>query len=153
MRKILNGLMGYNLVVAWLVGISSIVLTLYFWFETETFMYVYLISGLLSFSFFYSISYIIKFLIKLGDKNELFNDNEDTKVVDNETKNDSEIELKGTGKKYEKYTNREKKIYSDYNDYPIEKLKKMVKNSSEWMPDVINVVSDIIVEKQTSHNN
>jgi hypothetical protein len=49
---------------------------------------------------------------------------------------------------YQDYNSRQRKIYKDYNVYLTETLFEMVKESDKYLPEVMEVVNDILVERK-----
>jgi hypothetical protein len=47
------------------------------------------------------------------------------------------------------YNSRQKKIYRDYNIYPDERLLEIVKNTEAYIPEVIDVIKDILSERHS----
>ena len=45
------------------------------------------------------------------------------------------------------YNSRQRKIYKDYNTYSTENLLGIIKNRIEYIPEVINVIYDILSER------
>lgn len=50
------------------------------------------------------------------------------------------------------YNSRQRKIYKDYNIYSTDNLLGIIKNRHEYIPEVINVINDILSERNAGYN-
>jgi hypothetical protein len=48
----------------------------------------------------------------------------------------------------QEYNSRQRKIYKDYNSYTTDSLFEIVKNHNKYIPEVIDIINDILVERK-----